>query len=326
MTSNYIFFSIDNSFYNALYHGFSEKENLQLIEMDSVFKVPKFIRRLSNWKLPFPWIRAEIMGELYNYSRISKLINIKPVPINTKNYYIIYARLLEIYGPGLFTYLKKLDKDGIYICYLGDVVNSFTFNIRDINKKFDKVFSCDRKDAKKNNMLFLQQPYSLIKPEKKDIKYDVFFVGSAKNRLDKIILAYELLKKKGFKCIFYITDVEEDKKIYTQEIHYNQYLKYEEVLSFLFQSKCILEILQGDADSTTARYSEAMVYKKYLLTDSKFLRERKEKPKNIICFNYSDDTDFERIRCTLDFDNTKYVEELSIDTMIRALEKIIYYS
>lgn len=320
---NYIFFSIDNSFYSTIYHGFSTNPGLCLVRMPAVFPIPGLIRKLSNWRLPFPWARAEIMGRLYNYSQIAKLVDIKPAKKNTKNCYIIYARLLEIYGPGLLTYLKKADKNGVYICYLGDVSDSFTFNIKDIKEKCDVVFSCDRKDAKKNNILFLQAPYSLIKPQSNNIKYDVLFVGSAKNRLDKIITAYELLEKNGFSSVFYITDVEENRKRYKEKIHYNHYLNYEEVLSLLFQSKCVLEILQEDADSTTTRYSEAMVYKKYLLTDSKYLREQKENPSNIICLDYSDNTDFERIRQALDFDNTKYLNELSIKTMVKTIESCL---
>lgn len=314
----YYFFSIDDSFYNTLYSDFSKIHGCNLVSMGLTYKCPALARIIKSWKLPLsPWIRGKIAGKLFYYSFFDNFIPIK----SQGNCYIIYARVLECYGPALLTYLKKKDKNGIFICYFGDVVESFNLKIKDLFKGFDFIYSLDRKDAKKYGLRFLQEPYSYNPIPSRTEKYDVVFVGSAKNRLDKIYAVYDKLKEKKFRCKFFITGVSNEKQKQNEDIIYNKYLDYNTILNLISESRAILEILQEDADTTTTRYSEALLYKKYLITDSDYLRHSSNLPSNIIPIDYSNWECLEKIRENQSFDNTKAIKDLSIETMIETISK-----
>ena len=314
----YYFFSIDDSFYNTLYSDFSKLERCNLVPMKLACKCPVLVKKIKSWKLPFfTWLRGRIAGWLFFYSFFDKLFSIR----GRGNCYIIYGRILESYGPSLLTYLKKKDKKGVFICYLGDVVDSFRFKIKDLLKGFSYVYTLDRKEAKKYGLYFVQEPYSYKTIPSKTEKYDVLCVGGAKNRLEKIYAVYDELKKMHYRCKFYITGVPIDLQKYRDEIVYNKYLDYNTVLDLISESRGILEILQENADSTTTRYSEAMMFNKYLITDSEYLRQIPKLPSNVITIDYSDWGCLERIRQDLSFDNSEAIKELSIKTMIDSISK-----
>lgn len=311
------FFSINNSFYNTIYADFTREIDCQLIALDESVQCPSFIKKANGWRLPAPWLRGWITGIIFWYRKYEQLFQIK----NRKqdNCYIIYGRILEIYGPSLLNYIKHKDSSGILVCYLGDVVESFRFKIKDIINKFDYVYTLDRKEAGKYNIGFIQEPYSYKPLKYENETIDVLFVGTAKNRFDRIITIYEKLAEEGFTCLFYIVGVPEKEQKYNSEIHYNEYLDYKDVLSFVARSKCLLEVLQDGADSTTTRYSEALLYNKYLLTDSEYLKNKDELPENIIIIDYENWSGLNTINKKINWDNHEAIRELSIQTMINTI-------
>ena len=314
----YYFFSIDDCFYNTLYSDFSKIQGCHLVSMKLIYKCPVIAKKIKSWKIPFfPQIRGKIAGKLFFNSFFDRLFSIK----GRGNCYIIYARIFECFGPTLLTYLKKKDKNGIFICYLGDVVQSFSFKIKDLFKGFDFIYSVDRKDSKRYGLKFLQEPYSYNPIPPKTEKYDVLFVGSAKNRLEKIYTVYDKLKEQKYRCRFFITGVPSEKQKQNEDIVFNEYLDYSTILNLISESRAILEILQEDADTTTPRYSEALLYKKYLITDSDYLRHSSNLPSNIIPIDYSNWECLEKIRQNQSFDNSNAIKALSIETMIETISK-----
>lgn len=320
---NHIFFSLDNEFYNALYYGFMHGEGRKLISIPASIHRSKITNVLIGWKLQFPWLRSVIFFRMF---REALIINAKELTFTdnkNKNCYIIYGRVLEFYGPCLLRYLKQNDPEGIFVCYLGDVVSSFTFSISSLKKKFDLIFSCDKKDAAKHEILFLQEPYSYIESDEFPIEFDFSFVGSEKGRLNKILTIYEVLTGNGYKCKFYINGVREEEQRYPEDIIYNHYISYHEVVNIIKKSRCIIEVLQEEADTTTTRYSEALLYHRYLLTDSEYLRNMNPTPPNIIPIDYSCWDNLEKINQPLHYDNTVYIEELSIHKMILSIDNYL---
>lgn len=317
---NFHFLSINNNFFKTLYADFDNCADCELISLDEKLQCPPIIRIFSSWRLPFPWIRGKVVGFFYWNRIFSQLIKTKD---SKSNCFIIYGRILDIYGPSIFCYLEKFAPKSIKICYLGDVVSSFRFKLESIKNKFDFIYSLDRKDSKKHNIGFIQEPYSFRQlPKDKEI-YDVLFIGAAKNRLDKIITIYEKLVGLGYDCLFYIVGVPDNKKKYESDIHYNQYLDYKTVLKFISQSRCLLEVLQDDADTTTTRYSEALLYGKYLLTDSAYLKKQKELPQNIITIDYVNWSNLVKIKENIEFDNSVAICDLSVQTMIYSISRDI---
>jgi len=97
---------------------------------------------------------------------------------------------------------------------------------------------------------------------------DVYFVGSAKDRLELIFDVFHQLKQEGITCDFYLSGVPSSKKIKDAGIHYIHKMSYIENLKHVVRTKCILEIVQGNAKSSTLRTWEAIMYDKKLLTNN----------------------------------------------------------
>lgn len=315
----FCFVSIENSFYHTLYCDFNKAPN-SLVEVPAKLVRGRFINALIGWKLPMPWIRSKIFYFLYNNPTKLDVLS-DEMKKGSDVCFIVYGRVFDFYGPCIVNYLKKLNYQAKVVLYLGDVVNTYTYNIDSIRTHFDMVFSCDRKDAKEHGLMFLQEPYSQINTEKVSVEYDFLFVGSEKGRFDKLIRIYEALTAKDYKCVFYINGVNESRQVYRDKIIYNTYLEYDKVVNLLKKSRCIIEVLQIDADTTTTRYSEALLYKKYLLTDSVYLSKNTDIAPNIICFDYKDWSVIDRIYKPLEYDLNRYIDELSIKTMTNNIEK-----
>ncbi|MGB4659589.1 MAG: hypothetical protein WBI07_10435, partial [Mobilitalea sp.] len=95
-----------------------------------------------------------------------------------------------------------------------------------------------------------------------------YFIGSAKDRLELIFDVFHRLKKEGIVCDFYLSGVPSSKKIKDDGLHYIHKMSYIENLKHVVRTKCILEIVQGNAKSSTLRTWEAIMYEKKLLTNN----------------------------------------------------------
>ena len=78
---------------------------------------------------------------------------------------------------------------------------------KEILSTFDCAFTYNQKDAEDYGLTYFEGPYSVLPFHQPKETVDIFFVGQAKNRLEKIMRAYQSFKVAGFTCEFYITDV-----------------------------------------------------------------------------------------------------------------------
>lgn len=104
---------------------------------------------------------------------------------------------------------------------------------------------------------------------------DIFFVGEAKDRLRKLLDIYEIFTSNGLVCDFYITGVPNNLQKYSDKIHYNIRLSYEEVLQHIHRACGILEITQYGTCGLTMRFFESLIYDKVFFTDNKYLMNKK---------------------------------------------------
>jgi len=65
-----------------------------------------------------------------------------------------------------------------------------------------------------------------------------------------------------------------EKQLTGTGIHYNCWLNYKQVLQRVADTKCVLEILQGEQHGFTIRTCEAVTYKKRLITNNQFLKKQ----------------------------------------------------
>lgn len=250
------------------------------------------------------------------------LDSIKKVKKEDEVCFIIYARIYENSGTVVLKELKKRFPKARFVVYFGDLMSSFgIYSVERLKNDFERVYSFDEGDCRKYGFKYLQEPFSYLDYGNYTIDSDLSFIGAAKNRLNDIYKAYEKSKTSGLKNDFYIFNVKDEEQKYKDEIKYNCWLSFSDVMEHSLKSKAILEVVQKGAFSPTTRYSEAMLYKKYLITNCEAFRNCEKLPNNIIYYESIDDIDFEGIKKPLEYDNSIYVNELSINTFIRKIEE-----
>lgn len=146
-------------------------------------------------------------------------------------------------------------------------------------KGFDAVCSFDMDDCKEYGFLyhpFVYEPHEAMLPTIEDEVYDLFFIGQAKDRLDMIHEIYLKGASSGLKCDFWIVDVSASRQLKGSDIHYNQRLSYAEALFHTMNSRCIVDIIQGESSGFTIRISEALrLDKKVLTTNENLFKDRR---------------------------------------------------
>ena len=225
----------------------------------------------SKFKLPF---------KTFWYKDMKK--NIKEnVSINDEICVLIYDH--NVFG-GEKTFLKYLKKHfkNIKLAYIFTNIVNYTAAkekkyLDKLNSWYDIVFAFDPKDAEKYNFEYspliydADNWYNKIDTESKDNL--VFYVGQAKDRLEVLLKSYERLKKIGVKCDFHIATVPDGNKKYENEIVYNKFMSYNDVVNCIKKATCLIDIIQGDSTGLTIKTCEAVCYDKKLITTNKHVKE-----------------------------------------------------
>lgn len=306
----------------ALYQGFKGGEHTELILMnDFIRKTAKAFTLLEITSLK----KSDILLWPHFDHTIGDIIKHKNWDNNIC--FIIYGRIYESYGMSIIRYLREKFVGCKIVIYLGDIVPSFKFVLDDIKAVFDKVISFDIKEADDYGLAWCLEPFSSDVTDKMlcremPIQWDITFVGAAKNRYDKIIEMYEILKVAGFTCDFHITGVKPQDRLYKDEIGYD-YMDFMSLLEHVNCSNCIAEILQEGGTSPTTRYSEAMLLGKNLLTDCKHFKDKNNRTDNIFYFDDVSELknwDLGKLREKNPVETAKYRKLLSIEEMIKTID------
>lgn len=195
------------------------------------------------------------------------------------------------------------------------------FSLNRLKEISDLIFTYHSIEAEKYDLYYYPQIFSKkeLPPEK--IKYDVFFVGLAKNRLDMLHAVYKKLTDEGVSCNFWISGVSEEQML---KIHggiiYNQALTYEEYLNEANKSRCILDVVQvGDIHST--RYTESVAYnKKYLTNDITIEKDTFYHPQYMQAFQSIEQLNCRWIKEPIAVDY-EYQEQFSPLNLVQAINK-----
>lgn len=296
------------------YSDFSNSDNLELLYFDYTKIRIRLLNAINMLGLKNTWLYYRlVLKRIFNNTIERKL------SYDRKDEYvfIVMARVYEKYGSYLVSYLRENYPSCKMVIYLADLIHNMRFSLDEARKDFDIVCSFDEKESLDNNLYFVLTPFStrlLDRVQKVDIpEFDVSFVGTSKGRLELIMWLYNLFTEKGLKCDFYIVGVEKKKQIQLDGIHYN-WLDFENVLKHAARSRCLLEIMQKGGYSATARFAEAMLLGKNLITNCPALKNINEK--NIIYFGEGNDFLPDYICETNEIDTEKYVEMFSIKTFL----------
>ncbi len=189
------------------------------------------------------------------------------------DYYILSTNLRT---PGLsYVYLRKFFRKNpnVHLVFLTIDTYSKPFCrcMRHLCENIPEiiVYTYDKDDADKYGFNYNICIYSKVDLPKQPVKYDLYFSGYDKGRL-------EMLKSIQKKCeknniLSYIKVVSKEEKSGQKDgIHFIDYnMPYMEILNETMQTNCILEILQEGQAGSTLRYYEALMYNKKLLTNNK---------------------------------------------------------
>lgn len=229
-------------------------------------------------------------NKLWYYHNSIRLNSYVPLPLkriwypeyfkvkNPENVKLIlfFEYVAPAYDKQYLRYLRKKYPNAVLAFYIVNPINHENRRyLERILPLYDKVISFDEKEAAKNGFLYFNGLY-----ERDDAiresgdKSDVFFVGKGKDRLDMIHDIYRYLTARNIKCEFYVNNVEKEKQLTGTGIHYNCWLNYKQVLQRVADTKCVLEILQGEQHGFTIRTCEAVTYKKRLITNNQFLKKQ----------------------------------------------------
>lgn len=131
-----------------------------------------------------------------------------------------------------------------------------------------KVYSFDRNDCEKYKIRYNNQICMNFNKMPKSIKYDVYFCGIDKKRLeilrslDSVFCNNNLI----FKCELLLNKEKKYTRNDEKYLIYNE-IDYETLLENELASKCILDLIQEGQGGLTWRPLEAMFYKKKLITN-----------------------------------------------------------
>ena len=160
------------------------------------------------------------------------------------------------------------------ILFLLDVPAARELNIDLIKEKFDLVYIFDKLESERLGISYYPLPFS------KRFISDVAFLGQDKGRFDELLLLYDYFDSHHLKCRFYLVGVPIEKRVHRDGIEYGDFIDYETSLSYIINTKCVLEIKVDGVTSYSARVQQAIAYNKKILTNN---------PNIINCPLYKDD-------------------------------------
>ena len=263
----YILFLINSSYKDSVYGDIYKDEDVLLYKelknpvLNKIRNIHLSIKANKYFNLPFKSIWNHT---LFDESKLSP---------DEECIFIFNEGAKHSYNKKYLQYIKKKYKKS-KVCFmcLNPSVGINSKYIDFINNEYDIVVSFDKRDSEKYGWKYYSGIYSNMSKEneKEDLRYDIFFVGNNKGRLNILHFLYKKFTDYNLKCNFYISEVNESMIRY-RDINYNTYIDYNNVIENIKKSKVILEVLQEGQNGTTLREMEALVYEKGLLTNNQEL-------------------------------------------------------
>lgn len=199
--------------------------------------------------------------------------SLRNIPWDIEKEYIIIFTNSSIY-PLKAEYLLELQKKYHikYVLHMNDHWESpYSSKAREYAKKihFDYIFTIDNGDAEKYGFLLSKAHYSMLVDMKGALpKYDLYFTGQNKGRLELLHKIYNKLQEEKVSSLFRIARVKKKDQKYAG-ITYNKMVPYQAVLDEMKDCNCILEILTPGMTGASLRYCEAVCYNKKLLSNNR---------------------------------------------------------
>lgn len=189
--------------------------------------------------------------------------------ITDKKAIVVYDPLIT---PDYMNWLvRKNPQAKVFLCYINKVTENNNPNNYDRDRI--SIWTGDRGDSIKYGLNYWNgiSYFKVCKVNKVPPKYDIFFVGKDKGRLDQVLELKSSFEELGLKVYFHI--VAEKKMSLKRNPHYKKFMPYDEVLNKIGESRSILYLSNGAQDGITIRVMESLIHKVKLITDNNELKK-----------------------------------------------------
>lgn len=203
-------------------------------------------------------------------------------------------------------YIHSLNPENKIVISYGDLISKKHYkDFEIVRNSADLLVTYDKSEAEKYSISFFgkriyNRAQQVTEPDHFDV--DVYFLGFAKDRLEKILSVYHYLTKNGLKCRFDLAGVPQDQQQPLNGIAYISQIPYQESVRRLNEAKCVLEICQSGSNECTMRMVESVVYHRLLLTNADVQNSEYYNPQTMIRFQEPSDIDIDAIKKPIPYD------------------------
>lgn len=227
---------------------------------------------------------------------------------------------MSVLLPDLPRYLNKLNPNAKVIVYYW---NSVRCSIKPSRIKGKcEVWSFDPEDCKKYGMKFNHQYYfkSLINGHEKQVVNDIYFCGRDAGRGELLMDLYHIFCSLGLNVCYQIVNPH---YIGISDVLKSPYRSYQEILEFVSQSRCLLEILKEGQTGATLRLMEALFFKKKIITTNINVKEEPfYTPQNIFIIGERPNDELANfVKTAYDDSVDKYIDKYDVGCWLKNFEK-----
>ncbi len=299
---NYVFYNIFDDYFKPVFGSLSNYPFVKVFAR--AFNANPFVQKLFflHWSAKLnKIIKLPFKSLWYKKMCCHKFETDKPIC------YVFLGGKYITQDPKLFDFIKRLNPNNKCVMLCFDILSKHSWHIDEIKKYLDRIITYDLSDAQKLGIEYLDMDYYtplLEVTTPNEFESDVYFLGFAKDRLAEIHNTYKYLDENNIKCKFIICGTKHEDRIDGEGLFYQEPISYMENLKNVCNTKCVLEIIQGQSVAPTLRLRESKIYKRKLITNNTNPEYKKSLTNDNLCV-YSDvkDIDIDFIKSDINYEN-----------------------
>lgn len=319
---NYVFFASEEDYLRVAYSDIFNLKNVyyqsEFLYSNTKFKKFLFMVHYSSKLNSIHKIPFKKMWFPYHYNK-------NHFKNSNKYIFVFFFKWRRVFDAGYLEYLRNEYPNCKCVLFLQDINNAKTLDIKKEKERFDHIMVFEKFFAKEHEIEYYPLVYSegLINLHYNTRIYDLVFIGGAKGRYKTIKSISEKLKMENLKYCFYISGMQRPTDETDKNIHFVNYLPYEENIRILKQSKCILDIVPPHTNCNTLRMSEAICYQNRVITNNiHIVEESFYDPKLISVYTNPLDIDIDFIKAPYENINYRNRYDISPIALLKHLEQI----